>query len=104
MSKILFLAPLVALAIVGCTSTGASSERSAAKGQVVKITPEIRASIKAQGHDPDEEICKKEEQMGSTIPKRICATRAVWAATTQASQDGTAEAQRRALSQQPEGN
>ncbi|GGB64146.1 hypothetical protein [Henriciella pelagia] len=86
------------LLATACTS-GATTQTAARApaGTVVAITPEVRAEIIRQGHDPDEEICKREEQMGSTIPKRVCATRAAWAAKTQASQEGTAEIQRNAL-------
>lgn len=71
--------------------------RSNAAGTVVAITPAIRAEIRRQGHDPDEEVCKREETMGSTIPRNVCATRAAWAAKTQASQDGTRDMQNNGL-------
>ncbi len=91
-------AGLLALAIIptACTS-GAASGGSAASMQTVAITPEIKAEIRRQGLDPDEEVCKREEQMGSTIPRNVCATRAAWAAKTKASQDGTRDIQNNAL-------
>ncbi|MEQ8559041.1 MAG: hypothetical protein RIB03_12055 [Henriciella sp.] len=91
-----------ALAAVGCIAAACSSSgtgtRLASGGtQMVQVTPEVRAEIRRQGHDPDEEICKREEQMGSTIPRKICATRAEWAARTRSSQDGVRDAQNNAL-------
>lgn len=91
-------AGLLAMAIVpaACT-TGAAGSSASSGSQMVSVTPAIKAEIRRQGHDPDEEICKREEQMGSTIPRRICATRAQWAAKTQASKDGTRDIQNNAL-------
>lgn len=93
-------AGLLALAFIpaACTSSDAvNASRAAGTSQSVAITPEIKAEIRRQGHDPDEKICKREEQMGSTIPRNVCATRAAWAAKTQASQDGTRDIQNNAL-------
>lgn len=92
-------AGLLSLAIIpaACTATGSGTSRSAAAGQTVAITPEIRAEIRRQGKDPDEKVCKREEQLGSTIPRNVCATRAAWAAKTRASQDGTRDMQNNAL-------
>ena len=96
--KPLHLIGLVALgAAATACNTANTGQSSLQGGQIVQITPEIRAEIIRQGHDPDEKICKREEQMGSTIPRNICATRAAWAAKTQASQAGTAEMQRNGL-------
>ena len=99
--KRLFLTAGVAslgLVMAACTSTSDGQSSVASRGtQTVSITPELRAEIRRQGHDPDEEICKREEQMGSTIPKKICATRAAWEAKTRASQEGTRDIQNNAL-------
>ena len=91
-------AGLLAMAIVpaACT-TGAAGSSATGGSQMVSVTPAIKAEIRRQGHDPDEEVCKREEQMGSTIPRRICATSAEWAAKTQASKDGTRAIQNNAL-------
>jgi hypothetical protein len=85
--------------LIGCVSADSSSTKSASaqRGQVVKITPAIRAEIERQGFNPDEEICKREAQMGSTIPKRTCATRGAWEAKRQASREGLDDGQRRGL-------
>ena len=67
-------------------------------GEVVAITPDIRADIAARGLDPDEEICKKYyAETGSTIPKPVCATRAAWEAQSRAGSEGASDAQRKAL-------
>lgn len=99
--KSLLLASVLAVscaAAIGCTSSQAvNSSRAAGATQSVTITPDIKAEIRRQGQDPDEEICKREDQMGSTIPRNVCATRAEWAAKTQASQDGTRDIQNNAL-------
>ncbi|WP_018146590.1 hypothetical protein [Henriciella marina] len=95
----MFAGLLTLAAIPAACTTAANSDYagSAASGQTVAITPAIKAEIRRQGHDPDEEICRREEQMGSTIPKNVCATRAAWAAKTQASQDGARSIQQRGL-------
>lgn len=91
-----FAAPFL---LIGCVSADSSSTQSASAqgGQVVKITPAIRAEIERQGHNPDEEVCRREAQMGSTIPKRTCATRGAWEAQRQAARDGLDDGQRRGL-------
>ncbi|WP_084395713.1 hypothetical protein [Henriciella aquimarina] len=99
MKQLAFLTGVMALGLItgGCTN-GASQRASLSNGaQIVHVTPEIRADLKQQGLDPDEEVCKREDQIGSTIPKRICATRAMWAARTSASQGYTSDIQRDAL-------
>lgn len=91
------LATLMTACTSGAGSAGGQTSLASGGTQTVSITPELRAEIRRQGHDPDEEICKREEQMGSTIPRKICATRAAWAAKTRASQDGTRDIQNNAL-------
>ena len=89
---------LGAMAATACTSSqSVNASRASGGTQTVSITPEIRAEIRRQGQDPDEEVCKREEQMGSTIPRNVCATRAAWAAKSQASKDGTRDIQNNAL-------
>lgn len=91
------------LCALGLLSTACMSAEQRAeydsrqRGTVVQITPDIRADIIQQGHDPDEEVCKREERMGSNRPREICATRAAWAAQTKAGQDYAAGVQRDAL-------
>jgi hypothetical protein len=103
MSKLTFLGAAIAapFILIGCVAAdydpAAKAAKTAPKGEIVSITPEIRAEIERQGENPDEEICKREEQMGSTIPKRICATRAAWEAKRQASKNATEEYQRNGL-------
>ncbi|RIJ30981.1 hypothetical protein D1222_01550 [Henriciella algicola] len=87
----------MAIVPAACTAGAAGTSSASSGSQMVSVTPAIKAEIRRQGHDPDEEICKREEQMGSTIPRRICATRAEWAAKTQASKDGTRDIQNNAL-------
>ena len=88
----------LALIAAGCTNGQSSQRATLSNGaQVVQVTPEIRADLRSQGLDPDEEVCKREEQMGSIIPARVCATRAMWAAQSKASQEYAAEIQRDAL-------
>ena len=91
------LAAMGALA-AGCTNGQTSQGATLSSGaQVVQVTPAIKADLRAQGLDPDEEVCKREDQIGSVIPKRTCATRAMWAAQTQSSQQYTSDIQRDAL-------
>lgn len=99
MKLILSVAGLAAVGVLAgaCASNGYSAQSNSAAGQMVTITPEIKAEIRRQGLDPDEEVCKREEPMGSTIPKNICATRAAWAAQAQASRDGTRDMQNNGL-------
>lgn len=100
MSKTGFLVGVVALGLfaAGCTNGQSSQSATLSNGaQLVQVTPDIKADLRAQGLDPDEEVCRREDQIGSVIPKRICATRAMWAAKKQASQDYAADVQRDAL-------
>lgn len=85
--------------LIGCVSAdGASaSNATAQRGQVVKITPEVRAEIERQGHNPDEEVCKRVTDTGSTIPSKVCATRGAWEAQRQAAREGLDDGQRRGL-------
>ncbi|WP_084395714.1 hypothetical protein [Henriciella aquimarina] len=95
-----FAAGLAGLGLIaaGCTNGQSGQRATLSNGaQVVQVTPQIRADLKAQGLDPDEEVCRREDQIGSTIPKRVCATRAMWAARTSASQGYTSDIQRDAL-------
>lgn len=96
MKTILITSLLGAAATLAACSTAASA-RSTSGAQIVSITPEVRAEIVRQGHDPDEEVCRREAPTGSTIPKNTCATRAAWAAKAQASKEGTADMQRNGL-------
>lgn len=100
MKTFAMFAGLLTLAAIpaGCTA-GANGgyAGSAASGQTVAITPAVRAEIRRQGHDPDEEICQRVEEMGSIRPKEVCATRAAWAAKTMASQEGTRSIQQNGL-------
>ncbi len=94
---------LASVAIIGLLATACMSDEQRAeyqarkKGTVVQITPEIRADIIQQGHDPDEEVCRREDRIGSVRPREICATRAAWAAQTKSSQGYTSDIQRDAL-------
>lgn len=100
MTKISLLIGLAALGLTatGCTNGQSSQRATLSNGaQIIQVTPAIKADLRAQGLDPDEEICKREDQIGSVIPKRTCATRAMWAARTQASQGYAADVQRDAL-------
>ncbi|MEQ9314595.1 MAG: hypothetical protein RLN72_02020 [Henriciella sp.] len=99
MKLVFSVAGLAAIGLLAgaCASSGTNTARSSAAGTMVTITPEIKAEIRRQGLDPDEEVCKREEPMGSTIPKNICATRAAWAAKAQASKDGTRDMQNNGL-------
>jgi|GEM_PF-1722010 len=83
----------------GCVSAdGASASKASAQGgQVVKITPEIRAKIQSQGKNPDEKVCKRSTPSGSTIPVNTCATRAAWEAQRLAAREGLEDGQRRGL-------
>lgn len=95
-----FLAGMFAtsLVVAGCTSGQARQSARLSNGaEVIQVTPEVKADLRAQGLDPDEEVCKTEEQIGSIIPKRTCATRAMWAAQKRASQRYTSDIQRDAL-------
>ncbi|WP_233350175.1 hypothetical protein [Henriciella mobilis] len=83
------------LAATACTSGPQRANTGGAAN--FKVTPQLRAELEQQGLDPDERVCRTEDQIGSIIPKRICATRAAWYAKTKASQEGTAEIQRDAL-------
>ena len=83
------------LAVTACTSGPQKASTGGAAN--FKVTPQLRAELEQQGLDPDERVCRTEDQIGSIIPKRICATRAAWYAKTKASQEGTAEIQRDAL-------
>lgn len=91
--------------ISGCVAVDGASNQSASvqRGQVVKITPSVRAEIERQGHDPDEEVCKRMTDTGSTIPSRVCATRGAWEAKRQASREGLEDGQRRGLQTAVEG-
>lgn len=85
------------LALTGaCTHSGAGGG-SANSAQMITITEDMRAEIRRQGHDPDEEVCKRVEPTGSTIPQNICASRVAWYAQTKAAREGTEEIQRDAL-------
>lgn len=96
---------LAAAGLLGaCAQSGTSTASRSSGGQYVSITPELRAEIERQGLDPDEEICRKVEDTGSTIPRRVCATRVAWEAQSQAARQGTDEAQRAALRAVPPGN
>lgn len=81
--------------IAACVQTDGTANRT--EGQMVTITPAMRAEIERQGHDPDEEICKRVEDTGSTIPRKVCATRVAWEAQSQAARQATEETQRRGL-------
>jgi len=85
--------------LIGCVSADSSATQtaSAQRGQVVKITPSIRAEIERQGHNPDEEVCKRVTETGSRIPSRVCATRGAWEAQRQAARDGLDDGQRKGL-------
>ncbi|WP_300376402.1 hypothetical protein [Henriciella sp.] len=81
-----------------CTTGQTGSTATLSNGQkVAQIREEVRQDLIQQGLDPDEEVCKRVEQMGSVIPKNTCATRAMWAAKTRASQEGTRDIQNNAL-------
>ena len=101
MNRLFLAAGLCSLALTAAAcASGQSTNQTATLSngaQVVQVTPAIRADLKQQGLDPDEEVCKREDQIGSVIPKRTCATRAMWAARTTASQAYTADVQREAL-------
>lgn len=89
---------MLGLIACACTSGQASNSATLSNGaQIVQVTPAVRADLVQQGLDPDEEVCKREDQIGSVIPKRTCATRAMWAARTTSGQDYTADIQRDAL-------
>ena len=89
---------LAGLASAACTNGQTSQQATLSNGQrVAEITPAIRAALRAQGLDPDEEVCKRDDEIGSVIPKRTCATRAMWAARSGASQQYTSDIQRDAL-------
>ena len=84
---------LAGLASAACTNGQTSQQATLSNGQrVAEITPAIRADL-----DPDEEVCKRDDEIGSVIPKRTCATRAMWAARSGASQQYTSDIQRDAL-------
>lgn len=100
MKYIGFLIGLAALGLLaaGCTNGQSGQRATLSNGaQVVQVTPAIKADLRAQGLDPDEEVCKREDQIGSVIPKRTCATRAMWAARAEASRNYAADVQRDAL-------
>lgn len=97
MKSLALSAGLLAMAIVPAACTATSSGGSSAGMQMVSVSPALKAEIRGRGLDPDEEICKREEQMGSTIPRNICATRAEWEAKSRASKDGTRDIQNNAL-------
>ena len=81
-----------------CTTASSGDTATLSNGaQIVQVTPAVKAELRQQGLDPDEEICKTEDQIGSVIPKRTCATRAMWAARAEASQGYAADVQRDAL-------
>ena len=85
------------LAMTGaCTHSGAGGG-SGNSAQTITITEDMRAEIRRQGHDPDEEVCKRMEPTGSTIPTSVCATRVAWYAQTKAAREATGEIQRDAL-------
>lgn len=96
-TTILFSALSAPILLAGCTATGSATSASASKGQIVSISPEVRAELERKGLNPDEEVCRREAQMGSTIPKRTCATRAAWEAKRQASRQGLEDGQRNSL-------
>lgn len=83
-------------ALAACTQAGTSNS-TASSSNVVSITPEIRAEIERRGEDPDEEVCKRMEDTGSTIPRNVCATRAAWAAQEWAARQGVEDMQNNAL-------
>lgn len=88
----------IGLLAMACTAGQAGNRATLSNGaHVIRVTPAIRADLQQQGLDPDEEVCKRENQIGSVIPKRICATRAMWAATKTASQEYTSDIQKDAL-------
>lgn len=89
-------AALILALPAACSHTGADGGSGNADN-IITITEDMRAEIRRQGYDPDEEVCKRREPTGSTIPQRICATRVAWYAQTKAAREGTEEIQRDAL-------
>ncbi len=85
------------LALTGACSHSGAGGGSGNSAQTITITEDMRAEIRRQGHDPDEEVCKRMEPTGSTIPQNVCASRVAWYAQTKAAREGTEEIQRDAL-------
>ncbi len=85
---------LLAGVVGACTQSGTGASTSS---NVVSITPAIRAEIERRGQDPDEEVCKRVEDTGSTIPRNICASRAAWAAQEWAAREGVDDIQKNSL-------
>ena len=93
-------AGVIAMAVLAtaCTNGQTSNRATLSNGaQMFAVTESVRSELRQQGLDPDEEVCKTEDQIGSVIPKRTCATRAMWAAKAEASQNYAADVQRDAL-------
>ena len=72
-----------------CASSDTSEVRTAAPALSNEVVTVVDGS--------EELICRRESQIGSVIPKRVCLTEEQWAELEREAQDGTAEIQRGSL-------
>jgi hypothetical protein len=83
---------LLALSAVALVSTAAIAQDTTA--------PAAPAPAKKKVDDGDKIICKREQFVGSVIPRKICHTKAEWQAAEEASHDFLDEKRRMGVDQQ----